>query len=184
MFDSFKKKQFSYTILRQDAAALMGMMLQDDDSEKAEVTEDETIDIVAEDVTCAKMKDCGLFYITAQTMNSQASVSDPSKKGVYINWKDDGPYSVELFEMQSFTGVDVHEFLDFGKSEGQIFIPCPLEQTLSTDLSRVKRAMFPLLTQGGLLPLFLFTQPMMTNMQLEFFLPFSFLLILLKHQIS
>jgi hypothetical protein len=68
--------------LGQDAAVLTGTVLQgNNEKEEEEVNNDIFIDLTPEDLACAKMKDCGLFYMketedswiifTVQTMNSE-----------------------------------------------------------------------------------------------------------------
>jgi len=128
--------------------------IQNTESEKSETVDNDPVcDFTAEDVVRVKMRDCGLFYIKeteenwiifcSRTFNSVAHVSDPSEKGVFLHWHADGPSSSELLEMQHFTGVDVREFADFVKSDGQIFIPCPPGRSLNMDISKVKRQWFP-----------------------------------------
>jgi len=133
---------------------MTALMRCEKESEKDDaVVDDFLVDLSPEDITRAKMRDCGLFYIketaktwivfAARTLNSELRVGDPIETGVYIHWKADGPSSSELLEMEKFTGLDVRQFQDFTKSEGQIFVPCPPNQKLSVDTSKVKREWFP-----------------------------------------
>ena len=101
----------------------------------------------------AKYHDCGFIYLKeteknwiifiARTMNSTVRVSDPQETGVLVFWEADGPSDQELFQCHSFTGCSIRDFSHFGKSEGQLFIPCPSDKRLCVNTSKVNKKWIP-----------------------------------------